>query len=233
MEIRKFEGMEYLIRYPEGYTEGERYPVVLFLHGAGTRGDSAELLKKNLFVGLADRYPQYRFVTLAPHSGQETWFDCFETLKRFTAAMAKANFADPRRIYLVGNSMGGYGVWQLAMSMPEAFAAALPICGGGMAWNAGRLRSLPVWAFHGDADPTVAPEESIRMVEAVNAKGGNARLTLYPDVRHNSWSPTFEDPRVFAWLFAQRKGGNSEGEGESEGEREVPDEYGGRTATFG
>ena len=141
---------------------------------------------------------------MAPHCKHGTWFDCFETLERFTRAIASAPFTDPERLYLVGNSMGGYGTWQLAMSMPEYFAAIIPICGGGMYWNAGQLVNVPVWAFHGELDPVVFVDESKKMVEAINNKGGNARLTLYPEAKHNSWTPTYQNKAVFEWLFAQR-----------------------------
>ena len=200
-----FDGMEYLIRYPANYTEGKRYPVVLFLHGAGTRGDDITILKNNSFMKIIpERYEEYSFILVAPHCKHGTWFDHFETLTRFTKSIATAAYTDPARLYLVGNSMGGYGTWQLAMSMPEYFAAILPICGGGMYWNAARLVNVPVWAFHGECDDVVHADESKRMVEAINGKGGNAKLTLYPDTKHDCWTVTYQNKAVFEWLFAQR-----------------------------
>ena len=106
-----------------------------------------------------------------------------------------------QRVYLIGNSMGGYGTWQLAMSVPELFAAIVPVCGGGMYWNAGRLQNVPVWAFHGGKDPTVFVEESQKMVDAVNRKGGNAKLTVYPEHKHDSWTDTFSNRAVYDWLL--------------------------------
>ena len=111
--------------------------------------------------------------------------------------------------------MGGYTVWQLGMSMPEVFAAMVPICGGGMYWNAGRLANVPVWAFHGAKDPTVFVEESKKMVDAVNACGGNARLTIYPENGHDSWTDTLTNPEVFKWLLEQ----------ENKNEIELVDKY--------
>lgn len=213
METKTFEGMEYqgmqyLTYYPQSYTEGTKYPVVLFLHGAGTRGDDIGLLRQNPFLRDAiDRYADYGFITVAPHCKHGTWFDYFERLRWLTHAIATAPYTDPARLYLVGNSMGGYGTWQLAMSMPDYFAAILPICGGGMAWNAGQLVHVPVWAFHGEKDNVVSPDESRRMVAAVQDCGGDARLTLYPDAAHDAWTPTYANGEVFAWLFAQRKRG--------------------------
>ena len=204
MQTLTFETMEYLVNYPADYEEGKRYPVVLFLHGAGTRGDSISILAGNPFMKMTQQYEEFSFITVAPHCKHGTWFDYFETLKRFVVAVASAPYTDPERLYLVGNSMGGYGTWQLAMSMPDFFAAILPICGGGMYWNAGQLVGVPVWAFHGEIDNVVHVDESKRMVAAINQKGGCAKLTLYPDTKHNCWTPTYGNREVFEWLFAQR-----------------------------
>ena len=202
MEFLMFEGMQYIIRRPEGYREGEKYPVLLFLHGAGTRGRDIRVLENNPFFKLTAQHADLPFVTVAPLCHSETWFDLFETLKRLVAMIQAADFADPDRIYLMGASMGGYGTWQLAISMPEAFAAIVPICGGGMYWDAGRLKKVPVWAFHGDSDPTVFPEESVKMVNAVNKRGGSAKLTVYPDTKHDAWTATYQNREVFEWLLS-------------------------------
>lgn len=198
-----FEKLHYLRRNPKGFKEGEKYPVILFLHGAGTRGSDIEILSKNTFFRVIRTYEDFPFVVVAPHCpNDETWFENMETLQRFVKSVAESDFADPSRIYLTGNSMGGYGSWELAMAMPEYFAAVVPICGGGMYWNAARLKNVPVWAFHGDADPTVFYEESKKMVEAVNKRGGNAKLTTYPGVKHDCWTQTYQNPETFAWLLA-------------------------------
>ena len=198
--------LRYVLRYPADYRAGERRPVLFFLHGAGTRGNEIEKLLNNPFFRLTAQHAEHPFVTVAPLCDCGTWFDCFETLKAFADAVAAAPYADSDRIYLVGTSMGGYGAWQLAMSMPERFAALVPICGGGMYWDAGRLVGLPIWAFHGEDDTTVFSEESRKMVEAVNRRGGNARLTLYPNTRHDAWTPTLTSPAVFEWLLSHRRG---------------------------
>ena len=211
MDFLTFEGMQYIIRRPEGYREGEKYPVLLFLHGAGTRGSDIRVLENNPFFKLTAQHADLPFVTVAPLCHSETWFDLFETLKRLVGAIQTADFADPDRIYLIGASMGGYGTWQLAISMPEAFAAIVPICGGGMYWDAGRLKKIPVWAFHGDSDPTVFPEESVKMVNAVNKRGGSAKLTVYPDTKHDAWTATYQNREVFEWLLSHRR--YTEGDG--------------------
>ncbi len=128
----------------------------------------------------------YPFMLVAPQCNKNTWFDLMDSLKKLVYLLADDETVDEKRIYLMGLSMGGYGTWQLAMSIPEMFAAIVPICGGGMYWNAGRLANVPVWAFHGKLDTTVFVEESEKMVNAVNAKGGNAKLTIYPELKHRS-----------------------------------------------
>lgn len=203
-EVLLFEDIQYIIRYPKGYQVGKKYPIILFLHGAGSRGKDVHTLMENPFFVITDEYYDFPFITVAPVCSANTWFDMFEILKRFVQALAMISFVDSSRMYLMGNSMGGYGTWQLAMSMPEYFAAIVPICGGGMYWNAGRLVNVPVWAFHGAKDNVVFVEESVKMVEAVNRCGGNVKLTIYPENMHDSWSDTYRNPEVFEWLLSHR-----------------------------
>jgi predicted peptidase len=105
--------------------------------------------------------------------------------------------------------MGGYGTWQMAMSMPSYYAAIVPVCGGGMYWNAGRIKNLPVWAFHGAKDQTVAVEESVKMVDKINAWGGNAKLTIYPENTHDAWTDTYSNDEVYKW-FLEHKNKNEQ-----------------------
>jgi len=199
-DIRQFKNIQYIIRYPD--REGQRCPVILFLHGAGSRGTDIRVLRDNPYFRITEQYESFPFVTIAPQCSADTWFDLFETLQELVRKIAGEPYADSSRICLIGASMGGYAVWQLAMSMPEYFAAVCPICGGGMYWNAGRLRNLPVWAFHGGKDTTVLPEESIKMTDAVNRYGGSAKLTVYPENGHDAWSDTYGNPEVFDWLLS-------------------------------
>ena len=196
-----FEGIQYAVRYPNGYTEGEKYPVILFLHGAGSRGEDISNVTTHSFLHRPDKWPDFKFIIVAPLCHENTWFDLFERLKRFSYFIAGQDWADASRFYLTGNSMGGYGTWQLAMSMPELFAAIAPLCGGGMYWNAGRLANVPVWAFHGARDKSVFMEESVKMVNAVNKRGGNARLTIYPENGHNCWTDTYGNPALYEWFL--------------------------------
>ena len=203
-KIANFRGMPYVVRYPDGSHSDGKYPVLLFLHGSGTRGSSIEKLLAHSFMQNSAAHLDLGFITVMPLCHKNTWFDLGETLIDFAKMIYTAPDTDPARLYLTGNSMGGYGAWQLAMAAPELFAAVLPVCGGGMYWNAGRLVNLPVWAFHGELDRAVLPEESKKMVDAVNRRGGNARLTIYPETAHNCWQYAYTDRRVYLWMMAQR-----------------------------
>ena len=198
----QFEEIKYVIRFPDSYKEGEKLPIIIFLHGAGSRGDDINVLKNNPYFNIINNHLNFPFITVAPQCSQNTWFDMFELLKRLVYKIVTEDFTDKKRIYLMGASMGGYGTWQLAMSLPDLFAAIIPICGGGMYWNASRLVNIPIWAFHGAKDTTVFKEESIKMVDAVNKCGGQAKLTIYPENGHDAWSDTYNNPEVFHWLLS-------------------------------
>lgn len=204
-KILEFNKLKYVIRYPDGYELGKKYPVIFYIHGAGGRGDDINVIRRHSFFAITETHKDFPFVSIAPQCYADSWFDIFEQLQSFIKAMIASDFCDKEHVYLMGASMGGYTTWQLAMTQPEIFAAIIPICGGGMYWNAGRLKDVPVWAFHGDIDPVVLPRESEIMVKNTNLFGGNARLTVYENTAHDAWSPTFKNPEVFEWLLSHSK----------------------------
>ena len=203
-KVKCFEKMQYVVSFPRQYREGNKYPIIIFLHGAGSRGENIDLLLDNPYFKLTEEHQEFPYITIAPQCFTDSWFDLFETLERFVHQILEEQFTDPERIYLMGASMGGYATWQLAMSLPECFAAIVPICGGGMYWNAARLINVPVWAFHGAKDPIVFADESRKMVDAVCAVGGNAKLTIYPENAHDAWSDTYRSAKVFQWLLTKK-----------------------------
>lgn len=200
-----FQRLEYILKSPDRL--GEKNPAIIFLHGAGTRGRDINALENNPFFANTSYISRSdcEFLVFAPQCYEDSWFDIFEQLQDFTKMVASHPLVDTDRIYLIGASMGGYATWQLAMTMPDYFAAIVPICGGGMSWNTGRLKYVPVWAFHGKDDHTVLTEESIRLVDAVNKSGGSARLTLLDEVGHNSWEYAYAHEELFDWLLQQKK----------------------------
>ena len=206
MNVFELQGLQYLIRYPKTFSETKTHPVLLFLHGAGSRGNDINNVLDNPFFEQIDKTPDFPFAVVAPLCSEDSWFDMMERLKALCAHVAGLNFVDEDRFYVMGASMGGYATWQLAMSCPDRFAAIVPICGGGMYWNASRLRKLPIWAFHGAKDTVVRVEESQKMVDRINEKApGNAKLTIYPENGHNAWSDTYANKEVFAWLLSHTR----------------------------
>jgi predicted peptidase len=209
---------------PPAIEPGRRYPLVVFLHGAGERGRDNEKQLKYLPTWMAEpalreRHPCF---LLAPQCREdERWVDISWADKKSTPqgppttdmlaviaalnAVIAAEPVDPGRIYLTGLSMGGYGSWDLAARQPERFAALLPICGGGDEATAPRLAKIPIWCFHGDADNVVPVERSRTMIAAVRAADGDPKYSELPGVGHDSWTPAYRDPAVLAWLFSQRK----------------------------
>lgn len=111
---------------------------------------------------------------------------------------------DRSRIYLTGMSMGGFGVWEALARRPAQFAAGVVVCGGADPATASTIAHVPVWVFHGDQDTDVLPQRSREMVQALRRAEGSPRYTEYADIGHDSWSLTFRDPQMVAWLFAQR-----------------------------
>ena len=206
MENQQFENLQYVVTHPSGSIE-KRHPTIIFLHGAGSRGNDIALLRENPFFAENSQVNcgDFPFSVFAPLCYSNTWFDIFEQLQRFVKMVSDHPEVDSERVYLLGTSMGGYGAWQLAMTMPDVFAAVVPICGGGMKWNAARLKDIPVWAFHGKDDQSVPPIQSIQMVDAVNAAGGNATLTLLDNTAHNCWSYAYGLRELFDWMLNYKK----------------------------
>lgn len=204
MERHVFGKLQYVIKTP--CKSDGKSPTIIFLHGAGTRGTDIAVLEKNPFFSSGSRISDSDspFMCFAPLCSKDSWFDVFEQLQAFVKMVASHPMVDTRCLYLVGTSMGGYGAWQLAMTMPEYFAAIVPICGGGMRWNVKRLINVPVWAFHGKDDRTVPPIESVFMVDRLNEVGGNAKLTLVENTDHNCWDYAYAQEELFKWLLRQQ-----------------------------
>ena len=115
---------------------------------------------------------------------------------------------DPNRIYLTGLSMGGYGTWQISHEYPERFAAVAPVCGGGLfvsPYFMDRLKNLPVWAFHDKRDDVIPYQESVSMVEGVNAAGGNAKLTTFDEGKHNISEEAYNNDELYDWFLKHSK----------------------------
>lgn len=189
--------------------EGIR-PLILFLHGSDERGDGKNELERVKVYGLPkvlktrNPFSEDVFV-IAPRCPEETrWIDHIEALKFLLDDAIERYDVEAKRIYLTGLSLGGQGVWFLGAAYPDLFAALVPICGRSHPKNACALKEVPIWVFHGAKDDRVPLVESTEMVEAVNACGGNATLTVYPEVGHVSWGDAYDTPELYRWLLEQR-----------------------------
>ncbi len=209
---KEYKKLKYIISLPDGYEEGKKYPVIFFLHGAGTRGDDFDKLAENPYFEYRKQRDKFPFITVAPQCYADTWFEIFEQIIDLAKFVYNADFTDKSRFYGMGVSMGGYGIWQLAMTLPQIFAAIVPLCGGGMYWNAARLKDVPVWAFHGADDDVVLCTESRKMTDAVNKCGGSAKLTVFEDCMHNCWNRVYAEGKAFDWLLENTNKGFSETE---------------------
>lgn len=206
-KITKTLRCKYLLFLPEGYgKEKKRWPLMLFLHGAGERGDDLKKVKKHGPPKIVQKQKDFRFIVVSPQCPQDDWWpEKTEMLSHLLDNIVARYDVDKERIYLTGLSMGGYGAWALAAKHPERFAAIVPICGGGKRFWANRFKNVPVWAFHGAKDRVVPLKDSEEMVNAIKKQGGNAKLTVYPEAGHDSWTQTYNNKGVYDWLLKHRR----------------------------
>ncbi|NLW51352.1 MAG: prolyl oligopeptidase family serine peptidase [Candidatus Brocadiaceae bacterium] len=206
-EIRKRVRLDYLLYLPEAYADGsKRWPLMLFLHGVGERGDELERVKLHGPPMLIEQGRSFPCIVVSPQCPAWQWWAAEPAALAALLDEIERDFrVDPDRIYLTGLSMGGAGTWALAAEQPHRFAAIAPVCGPTNPGTADRIRHLPVWVFHGAKDTTVPLRESETMVEALRALGAEPRLTVYPEAGHDAWTETYANPELYEWLFAQRR----------------------------
>lgn len=223
--LTKAADYKYLLALPDGLDAkaDRRWPLLLFLHGAGERGDDVWAVTKHGPAKLlryrdetkddAANLLAKNFIVVSPQCPKNQWWDP-ECLLALLDEIVATQPVDPTRVYLTGISMGGFGAWDLGLAYPERFAAIVPICGGGQfataylanAHKRAELRSLAVWAFHGGKDPTVPLVESERMVAALKKyQVAEVELTIYPEATHDSWTQTYANPDLYTWLLRHRR----------------------------
>lgn len=207
--------LQYLRYLPKDYpgTNGQRWPLILFLHGAGERGTDIQLAAVHGPLKRVKQGEAFPFIIVAPQcAAGELWQN--EPLVQLLNHVEQKFAVDTNRVYLTGISMGGYGTWRLGLQYPGRFAAIVPICGGGNmidvilgTWDKGAtLKRLPIWAFHGAKDSVVPPDESERLVAQLKKMGlQQVKLTLYPEANHDSWTETYKNPELYEWLLKQSR----------------------------
>ena len=183
-----------------------KMPLIMQLHGAGERGNGQDELARVDIHGFSEllKEKDYDCIVAMPQCPENTfWVARVESIVRFIEELIEKYDADPDRVYLTGLSMGGYGTWFTAMARPDLFAAIAPVCGGGMAWNAGVLK-MPVWAFHGAEDTVVSPTQSDEMVAALRAIGGDVIYTRVDGVGHDVWENAYRE-ELLLWLLSKTR----------------------------
>ncbi len=216
--------LPYRLLYPKEIKPGEKYPLVLFLHGAGECGtDNQKQLvhAMNDFASdeIMEKYPAFVVAPQCPEGRQwvdTPWTADGHTMKEMPTEPLRQSLelvesltevlpVDTKRHYITGLSMGGFGVWDAVQRHPDRFAAAVPVCGGGDPAYAAQMKHVPIWAFHGDGDTTVKTHRSREMIEALKKAGGSPQYTEYEKTGHDSWTKTYADPQMYEWLFGQKK----------------------------
>lgn len=198
--------MEYWASLPDGYDEKESWPLMLFLHGAGERGDNLAKVKIHGPPKLVAKGKKFPFIVVSPQCKKgKRWNP--KSLSQLLDAVESKYKVDKSKVYVTGLSMGGYGTWALTAHSPERFAAAAPICGGGDPETIPEkiANKVPVWVFHGDADKVVKYSQTENLVKGFKELGVDVKLTAYPGVGHDSWTETYNNPKLYEWLLSHSK----------------------------
>ena len=207
MKDSLFGRMQYTVRYPKDFDETKKYPLLLFLHGAGERGDDWDKVAWHGFLrNVREEGRQYPFIIVAPQCPCDKYWGCYtESLFAFLDYTCDTLPVDKTRVYVTGLSMGGTGTFMLAMAKPERFAAIAPICGSGICWYGEALKDVHVMMYHGDQDGIVPIDESITMLRAINSHGGNAELKILYNVGHDAWNYAYAGDELVNWLLSHKK----------------------------
>lgn len=201
--------LDYLLYLPRDYNfkEAEQWPLLLFLHGSGERGNDLSKVEVHGPPKLIAAGRQFPFIVVSPQCPDLQDWDT-EALYALVQDIVKKYRVDKKRIYVTGLSMGGWATWDLAMAYPDYFAAIAPVCGvvdRNYYRRAEELKQLPIWAFHGAADEIVPVKDAAKMIGRLQEIGGNAKITIYPAAGHDSWTETYNNQELYDWLLKQRR----------------------------
>ncbi len=201
----ELEPMPHLLYLPAGYGKdggGKLWPVVLFLHGSGESGHDLQRVKKHGPPKLVSQGVQFPFILVSPQA-DHGWKPA--ELGQLLDSIEAHYAVDRSREYVTGLSMGGFGTWNMLAAFPNRFAAAVMICGGGKPEYAAKIKSTPLWVFHGEKDNVVPIKEARADVDALKKAGGEVHFTTYPNAKHDSWTATYNNPKVYRWMLEHRR----------------------------
>ena len=197
--------MEYLLFLPESYAQStnQKFPLILFLHGAGERGSDLDSVKRHGIPKIVETNPDFPFIAVSPQCPEDSWWTSeLHTINGLIEEVVEKYQVDTSRIYLTGLSMGGFGTWSLASMYPERFAAIAPVCGGGEVRQILRsLVEMPIWTFHGQKDDVIPFSRSEEIVLALKKNGSSIKFTIYPEAGHDSWTETYDNPELYKWFL--------------------------------
>jgi predicted peptidase len=203
-------GGKYLLYLPEHYGRNDaKLPLILFLHGSGERGN-LNALRNFGPVRVSQQQRGFPFIVLAPLCPKGKWWtdvDVTQSVMALLETVSETYLVDPDRIYLTGLSMGGFGVWNLAEQYPDRWAALAPVCGGGNPYLAQRVRHIPTRIFHGQNDRSVPVGMAKQMAAVLKSVGGRVELFVYPDLGHQCWKPTYDNPKLYQWFLSHGRPG--------------------------
>lgn len=204
--VVKTVSMKYLLYLPEDYEKDPktRWPLILFLHGAGERGDDVEKLKTQGPPKLVAQGKDFPFIIVSPQCPEKGWWSPV-TLGPLLETVIKNNRVDEDRVYATGMSMGGNGTWEMAMAYPDRFAAIAPICSWGDAGRAALVKHVAAWVFHGEKDTVIKIGAGRFIADALKKAGGDVKFTSYPDAGHDSWTVTYENPELYKWFLDHKR----------------------------
>lgn len=181
------------------------WPVMFFMHGAGERGAKLDLVKKHGPPKLVGKTKELnKFIIVSPQCPEGRWWDTV-ALKGLIDHTLSTQAADKDRVILTGLSMGGFATWSLLAAHPDLAAAAAPICGGGDPAKAASFKHVPIHCFHGAKDTVVVQKKSDDMIEALKKAGGKPEYTVFPDAAHDSWTPAYNDAKLYTWMLEQKR----------------------------
>jgi predicted peptidase len=200
----------YLLFLPADYgkEKDKKWPLILFLHGSGERGTDIEIVKKHGPPKIVENKKDFPFIVVSPQCDPNKWWDPF-TLAGLLDEVGEKYSVDADRVYLTGLSMGGFGTWDLASKYPNRFAAIAPICGGSDSVRrvARSLKEMPTWVFHGEKDQSVPFQQSVTLVDALKQAGNtDVQFTSYPDLGHDCWTVTYDNPKLYDWFLSHKRG---------------------------
>lgn len=208
--VHKMVDIDYLLHLPDNYESSSApVPLLLFLHGAGERGNDVTAVAQHGPPALIAKGEWNQpFIVVSPQCPADAWWtDSLQTdtLEALLDDLEKKYRIDQDRVYVTGLSMGGFGTWRLAAENPERFAAIAPVCGGGDPFHARRLKHLPIWVFHGAKDDVVPILASEVMVDALKKAGNEVKFTVYPETGHDSWVDAYNTAELYEWLLQQKR----------------------------